>query len=312
MNRSILALLCLFLFGCGGGSDSWLFPLWIETDVVVTDVDGDGRADVLTLAEFSTSMSQRTGLLTVYRQTSPGSFAPPETYGVGLYPWKLATGDVDGDGLPDLVVTDVDGRAVWLLLQDPLNRGRFLPPRQIASGIYAYEAAIADLNGDGAPDIAIADDLKGSNRMVLLYQDPAHRGTFLPGVDFPLPGTPFNVTAGDIDGDGRADLFTWVYLASSGFTPTGELAVTLQQANGTLGPVTTLAPQTGLNVGLLAIADYDGDGRNDLFAFFTPFSTDYRGKLTVLLQGTQPGAFGPPWTPRSPASRGSTTRRWPT
>lgn len=295
MKRLSVAVFCLILFGCGrGGDDSWLFPLWVETDVVVTDIDGDGRADVMTLAQLSASMSHREGRLVVYRQTNPGVFAAPDTYVVGIYPWKLVVGDIDGDRLPDLVVTDPDGRAVWLQQQDPHNQGRFLPPQQIASNILAYEAAVADLNGDGAPDIAIADDLKSSNRIVLLYQDSTHRNTFLPSMDFTMPGTPFNVTAGDLNGDERADLFSWVYLASSGYTPNGALAISLQQPGGVLGPVTTLAAQTGLNVGLLAIADYNGDGRNDLFVFLTPFSSDYRFKLTVLLQGSQAGTFSVP------------------
>jgi hypothetical protein len=288
---SIAALMA----GCGGrGDDSRLFPLWVETGVVVTDIDGDGRADVVTLAQLSTSMSQRDGRLVVYRQTSTGMFAPPDTYVVGIYPWKLAVGDIDGDGLPDLVVTDPGGGAAWLLLQDSGNKGKFLSPQRIESGTNITEAAIADLNGDGAPDIAIADNLKGSNRIKLLYQNPAQRGAFLPAVDFMLPGTPGSLTAGDINSDGRADLFMWVYLASSGYTPNGELAISLQQSNGTIGSAALLAPQTGLNAGLLAIADYDGDGRNDLFAFFTPFSSGYNAKITVLLQGSQPGTFSVP------------------
>jgi hypothetical protein len=61
-----------------------------------------------------------------------------------------------------------------------------------------------------------------------------------------------------------------------------------------LGPVTTLTSQTALNVGHLAIADYNGDGQNGLFVFFTPFSCDYRAKLSVLLQGVQAGTFSAP------------------
>jgi hypothetical protein len=280
--------------GGGGGGDSGLFPLWVETDVVATDIDGDGLADVATLAQLSTSMSQREGRLVVYRQSSPGVFAPSDTYVVGTYPWKLAVGDIDGDGQPDLVVTDPDGHAVWLLLQDPDYKGKFLAPQLIASGTNIYEAAIGDLNSDGAPDIAIADRLTGSDQMMLLYQNPVQRGAFLPAVIFMLPGTPSNVTAGDLNSDGRDDLFTWVYLTSSGDTPNGELAISLQQSNRTLGPATPLAPQTGLNVGLLAIADYNGDGRNDLFAFFTPYSSDYNAKIAVLMQGSQPGIFSAP------------------
>ena len=278
----------------GGGDTSWLFPLWIPTDVVVTDIDGDDLPDVITLARLSTSISHDEGRLVVYRQTSPGVFAPPDHYVVGTYPWKLALDDIDGNGLLDLLVADPDSQAVWLLLQNTGNPGKLLPAQQIASGILAYEAAIADLNSDGVPDIAIADHLQASNRIVLLYQDPSSRGTFLAAVDFVLPGTAFNVTTGELNQDGRPDLIAWIYLAPTGYTPNGELALSLQQANGTLDAVTTLAPQTGLNVGRLAIQDYDGNGRNDLFVFFTPFDTDYRAKLTVLLQETQPGTFASP------------------
>ncbi len=281
------------MVGCSHENDDVLpFPLWVPTDVVVTDIDGDGRADVVTLAMLSSSMSHREGRLVVYRQTGSGVFVAPDTYVVGTYPWKVALGDIDGDGLTDLAVTDTDGHAVWLLLQDQTNKGKFLPPRQIASSSAdIYEAAIADLNGDGAPDIAITDPHVGSNRVMLLYQDPSKRGTFLPAVDFMLSGTAGNITAGDLNGDGRADLFMWVYLASSGYTPNGELAVSLQQSNGTLSSATPLAPQTGLNVDLLSIADYNGDGRNDLFTFFTPSGSEYNAKITVLLQGSQPGTF---------------------
>jgi hypothetical protein len=169
-------IIASFMAGCGGGGDdSWLFPLWVPTDVVATDIDGDGRADVVTLAQLSTSMSQREGRLVVYRQTSPEMFAPPDTYVVGTYPWKLAVGDIDGDGLPDLVVTDWDGHAVWLLLQNPGNRGKFLSPQQIASNIYANEAAIADLNGDGLNDLVV---LGKDNQCLVLIQSHLVPGTF--------------------------------------------------------------------------------------------------------------------------------------
>ncbi|MDQ1241048.1 MAG: repeat-containing protein, partial [Pseudomonadota bacterium] len=71
--------------GGGGGSTDWLFPLWVPTDVAVADVDSDGHADILTLAQWAASQSQREGRLIVHLQSSPGSFTTTQTAIVGEY-----------------------------------------------------------------------------------------------------------------------------------------------------------------------------------------------------------------------------------
>ncbi len=279
----------------GGGDTDWLYPLWVETDVALADVDADGRADVVTLAQYATSASQREGRLIVHRQTAPGVFAPGDTYVVGTYPWRFEAADIDGDGRVDFVVTDADDAGVYLLQQNPANPGSLLAPRRIAGIEYPYDLAVADLDGDALPDIAVACALKDSSRVVLLYQDPARRGSFRPAVNFAVPGTASSgVAAGDLNGDGRTDLLMAIAQAHTGYTPQLSLGVSLQQPDGSLGAATLLAPQTGLNVQTLAVADYDGDGRKDLLAYFTPFSTDFRAKLTVVLSGTEAGTFRSP------------------
>ncbi len=282
--------------GGGGGDADWLYPLWVPTDVAVADVDGDGRADVLTLARFAASKSQREGRLIVHLQTSPGALTAVQTAVVGEYPWRFAVGDIDGDGAVDVAVVDADGsRGVWVLLQDTGNRGHLLAAREVASGVGGDDVSLGDLNGDGAPDLAVADRAANSRRLWLLYQDAAQRGSFLPAVAMPVPGiATTGVVAGDVDGDGRADIAMTVALAPDNYTPNSVIGISLQQPDGTVGPVETMAQQHGLNVARMTVTDYDGDGRNDVFAYFTPSSAQYQAKLMVLLQEPVPGQFSEP------------------
>jgi hypothetical protein len=279
--------------GWDGGDDSWLFPLWVSTDIVVSDIDGDGRNDVLTLARLSKSMSDHEGHLNIYHQIVSGTFSKKD-YILGEYPWQIVAGDLNDDGLPDLLVTDVGLDDAWLLLQDSLIEGMFLPPQQVARGFTAYNAAIADFNKDNTSDIALVDNRTGSKRIVMLYQDPSQPGTFLPAEDLELTGISDNITTGDLNGDGLADLLVWVYLAPTGYTPNGVLAISFQQPDGFLGSFITVTAQTGLNAKKITIADYNDDGANDLFVFFTPFSEDYHAKFTVILQDPETGTFTTP------------------
>ena len=293
--QALLLAACGGSGGGGGGGDS-LYPIWVPTDVAVADVDGDGRADILTLAQFASSRNQREGRLIVHIQTSPGVFSAVQTLSVGEYPWRLAVGDIDGDGAVDAAVVEPEvSGGVWILLQDHGNRGRLLEANEVASGIVAYDVALADLNGDQAPDLAVVDSASNSRRLEILYQDPAQRGSFQAPMALTVPGTATTgVAAGDLDGDGRADLAMTVALPRDGYTPNSVTGISLQQPDGTMGSVTTVAPQNGLNVARMKIADYDADGVTDVFAYFTPFSTNYRAKLLVLLQATARGEFAAP------------------
>jgi hypothetical protein len=288
------------LAGCGGdGEPDWLFPLWVPTDILVADIDGNGHADILALAQYSTAMDQREGRLLVRLQTAPGVFAPAQTYVFGIYPWKMALGDIDGDGAVDLVVTDfglsnqvsTTDQSVWMLLQDADNRGTFLAAQRLALNPHnPYDVAIGDLSDDGVPDVVLADPPDGQSGATLLIQDPANRGSFLAPSTIPLPGRTGHLALGDIDGDGRKDLAFRVLISTTNYVPTTELGIVYQQPGGALAPAVMLSRQVGLNTHMLELTDYDIDGVTDVVELLT--GTDsYRNKVTTLLQDVPLGGF---------------------
>jgi len=296
----VIAFGLITIVASGGGGDGdggWLddaYPMWLPTDVVVTDIDDDGDNDILTLAMLSTSDTHDEGHIYVYRQTSQGNFSQPDDYIVGQYPWQLVVGDINNDELPDLLATDVGFDCAWLMLQNSNIVGQFLSAQKINTGRGPYYAAIDDLNNDDKSEIAISDNSKNSYRMAMYYNDAVNQDVLLPAEDFILPGSSSNIATGDLNGDSLTDLLIWTYLEPSGYTPNGVLSISFQQPDGTLGPVSTLAPQKGYNVGYISIDDYNGDDANDIFVLFTPSSSDYKAKLTVLLQNSQPGTFAEP------------------
>jgi hypothetical protein len=298
LSRLLAIATLTLLTACDGGGDYHVGPLFLGTDVVVKDIDGDGRTDVITLTHLYGDQPVG-GSVTVYRQTTAGLFAVPESYAVGCYPWSMAVADIDGDGRPDLIVTDVGqrecsdpawpGRAVYLLLQDPARPGHFLAPRRIASDVYTYQVAVGDFDGDGVPDLALGEALSSSRRLLLVHQDASHRGNFSPPVAMAMPGSVTHLVAGDIDGDGRPDLFLQIWGDAD-----STLAVMRQQAGGGFDAPVSVARQAGLNVQHLAILDLDGDGRPDLLAHFTPQSTTYQPRLTAVLQGSSGSGWSAP------------------
>lgn len=286
-----MSVFVLLLTSCGGDDPWGLFPLWVPTDVQIADIDGDGQMDIITIAQLSSSMSQREGHLVVRRQTAPGVFTAPQTYIVGVYPWKLAVSDIDGDGVPDLVITDagqtgsIDG-SVWLVKQNPVNRGTFLPAQLLMETPLApYGIAVGDVNGDSVPDLVITSRIAGVVGATLLVQNAAQRGSFLPPAPLALPGNATEVAIGDLNGDGRKDIVLRVGLSVVNGISTTALGGLYQQVGGTLSPWVELpSAQTGINSQLLKVTDVDGDGVNDIVEFFTPQSTDYHAQIATLIQ----------------------------
>jgi len=181
--------------------------------VTIGDLNGDGAPDIVAA---TSDANGNNGAIYVFYQnaTTRGTFLAPVTVPAGAQPEAVRIADVNGDGLPDIVVANLDPGAdgtgsagVSVLLQDAAHPGSFLAPVTYATQGDAIDVAVADLNGDGKPDLVVANlEPAPSGSVSVLLQDPARPGVFLAATSYRGFGQPLAVAIGDLNGDGHPDI----------------------------------------------------------------------------------------------------------
>jgi outer membrane protein assembly factor BamB len=171
----------------------------------------------------------------------------------------VAIGDLNGDGKPDLAVSDSDAYApgtVSVLIGN--GDGTFQPASAYPVGQSSGTVAIADLNGDGNPDLVVVNsggqnpslDVTSSVSVLLGKGD----GTFEPQTTFETYMGSMDVVIADFNGDAKLDL-------AVANDSRGGLSVLLGNGDGTFQPSITTFDASGES---LAVGDLNGDGTPDL------------------------------------------------
>ena len=211
---------------------------------IAVDVNGDGKVDTVSIGEVGIDPEQF-GLL-VALGNGDGTFQPPGVfYPTGGYGF-IVHGDFKGDGIVDLAT--IGGGGIWILFGQ--GGGLFSQATLVPdSGGGGTDLFAIDVNGDGKLDFVAS---AASGFAVLLGNGD---GTFQPEIDTAVP---FSLTAfavGDLNGDGKPDVF-------AGSVYYGDGLLYLGNGDGTF----TLTRQIPINSApeSLAIADVNNDGFLDV------------------------------------------------
>jgi len=214
--------------------------------LAVVDADRDGHADVVYgLGAYGLAWLLGRGDGTLRAPTAAAPLG-----GVTA----MAGADFNGDGRPDLAV--VSGSTATIELGN--GDGTFTVAGSATLSGAAVQVVAADLTGDGRPDLAVTevDSATVTDSLAILPVGAA--GTLgAPVASYTLLGAPQGLAAGDVDGDGHADL---AVLAA------GTVQLFLGGGDGTFSMATVPPPQgpPGATPAAIALADMEGLGRADL------------------------------------------------
>lgn len=164
----------------------------------VGDFDGNSVPDV--------AVSIRNGQqIEVHLGQGNGAFAAVagSPFAAGGKPWVLAAADFDGNGTLDLAAPGDTSNAVALLSGNGLGAFAAMAGSPLAAGAAPYGIAHGDLNGDGRPDLVVAN-LSGNSLSVYLRE--ASGFVPAPVATIPVGSGPFPVQLADLDEDGVLDL----------------------------------------------------------------------------------------------------------
>ena len=196
---------------------------YFATGVAVADINADGYPDILSTSYgLDPSVGQYVSKVALYlnnRNGTPGDFGPTATNqivisnaGIGLT--SIAVSDLDGNGLPDLVVTSQsDNTIAWFQAALPRTNGVPQYTRRVIASNQgrAKRSTIADIDGDGWPDIVCAAPFGNT---ITWFQNTTHNvGTVSPffGSGQLISGNAAGVdwlATGDLNSDGRLDMLS--------------------------------------------------------------------------------------------------------
>jgi hypothetical protein len=237
--------------------------------VVSADLNGDGKADIVTAnyisGDVSVLLGNGDGTLQDAVNISTTTF-PAETSG----PMSVAIDDVNNDGHKDLVVANYEGFTISVLLGG--GSGGFGPPINYPI-VGPNDVAIADFNKDGKKDLVVLD---GSNSAVYVLLGDGSGGFGTPA-SITVGSHPKSLVVADLNSDSNPDIAVASFDGNKVYVMNSKGDGTFQSA---------VPYPVGAGPHDIVVRDLNGDGKPDIA------TADSSGYTVSVLLNNGLGAFG--------------------
>lgn len=262
-------------------------------DVHFVDINGDGVLDIIAATYSGSDVVYALGV-------GDGTFGAPTSIATGAftkYPVSVTVGDINGDGIPDLIITQLSVSHIYVYFNNgsTTNLAFTVASTEPLSKKYVHSVAVGDFNGDGYDDLAYGGT--GGTPYIALTTSSLGYTMSYPLTSLTAAGTLSSgiehTLTGDLNNDGNLDL---IFIGD-----TNQIAVFLGNGNGSFTEHQTITAVTDPEY-RGTLADFYGDGNLDLFLCSYSgvtcylYRNDGTGTLTLAEQDTanqsHPAVFG--------------------
>jgi hypothetical protein len=262
------------------------------SSVVVADFNLDGKPDIASTDGYGDG-GHPGGLFVLMNRTLPIipflNFAPADEFTTATHPRVAAAADLNADGKVDLVTSNITSDLDVFMNTTAVGAlSASFTSTVVANGNVPNSVAVGDLNGDGKPDLAVANPGANTVSVYLNTSSPGGLPTFSAKTDITTKSMPYWVALADLNADGLADLAIAHWgdpFVSVVLNTTPALAATPSFESRVDFPVTGSSE-------FVACGDIDRDGKPDLVVV-----DDLGGKVSVLLDRTPASASVPVFAP---------------
>jgi large repetitive protein len=226
---------------------------------IIDDFNSDGRPDIA-VANFGT------GNISLFSNncTTCGvpSFSSNINFTTNAYPVNIKSKDLDGDNLPEIVVSYNTGTIISIFRNISTNSFINFAPKfdlNVNNGTYIPDFSLTDLNDDNMPDLEII----GFPNTLSIFQNSSSVAniSFLPKVDYNTGNNPRGIGVGDIDGDAKLDI-----MISKQNVDTLSIFKNISTSTNTYLENKVDLTSEGIKGGKIFICDMNADGKADIIS----------------------------------------------